>query len=484
MALTSGQKRHRPMWPEYGFKPVERKLLLLEGDKLYDYRGNLVDIVASYSDLCNSMFSYGACIFSDRFGKQVDIVYEATDDARTKVIANRRGRPILIRTTGQRNESRWLVEVDTWNEVPEPEMLGRQYDYYEHMGVGYVPTPGSGGVKLMRKIWSAYAEPRHTALSLAAESFIKQHSVGGVVHTPGSGNSYHSLVNLDMSSAYLSQYAIHPAGTAIWFLQSPAWNFATYFAHCTVIIHSELALGPFPVKRKRVGLDWSKQIVYPTLKGKYDAYLWKEQVEACQAAGCIVIVHEGYGWTEFTTDNLQWAQEAYRKRQTAGSESLEKKVKTSIVGGIGHHGMYRTHYQLIGESLAGPDDRLYIDEETGEDYGLYIREEIDHNSAFMTHWWSYTVMMTNLAVYKFALPYAREGRLVMVDYDSIMVVENDETKRYVRKYSPESMACPPGTWLWQLLHNVEVVGPRRFKSDELTKLPGGERDTAETTADD
>lgn len=323
----------------------------------------------------------------------------------------------------------------------------------------------------MVKVHYGHNLRKHSALSLAAEQFVSEHSVGGVVHTPGSGNFYQELLYMDMSSAYLSQYTVHPAGSAGWFVgEYFAEKYATYFARCIVRVIKELALGPFPVVRQ--GKGHQRRITYPTLEGNYETYLWKEQVEDCRAAGCEVTVYEGYGWQQFTTDNLPWAQEAFRLRQNAPTSFIEKGIKRGSVASIGHHKMPREHYFLVPEERAEFGD-IPVFSEWGDPYNLFVHVEPDPHSAFMYHWWSYTVMMCNHTVYNFALPYAQQGRLVMVDYDSIMVLEENESKRYIKKYSVEAMSCPPGTWLWMLLHNVKVHAARRFESDELTKLPGG-----------
>lgn len=469
--MTSGQLK-RPAWPEYPYRePKWKNLCHSEGKGMYDAAGRKLGTFDDFSDFISFLDSHLGCCYVDSLVSQKIFPYldDAVRSGGAKIICNREGSPQLIRVR-TRKSLIWVVCYDSWG-ISEgtPDILGDFAELFSYVGVGYAPTPSSLGRKLMVKIHQDNNMPRHTALSLSAEHFVSEHSVGGVVHTPGSGNFYNELLYMDMSSAYLSQYSLHPAGTAGWFVGDRfAEMYATYFARCIVQVRKELALGPFPVvNRKSKG-----RIIYPTLEGMYESYLWKEQVEDCRAAGCDVQVCEGYGWPEFTTDNLQWAQKAFWLRKNAPTEFIEKAIKKSAVAAIGRHKSPREHYFLVPEERADFGD-IPVFSEWGDPYNLFVHAEQDPHSAFMYHWWSYTVMMCNHTVYNFALPYAQQGRLVMVDYDSIMVLEKDETHRYVKKYSVEAMSCPPGTWLWMLLHNVNIHNARRFESDELVKMPGG-----------
>jgi hypothetical protein len=60
---------------------------------------------------------------------------------------------------------------------------------------------------------------------------------------------------------------------------------------------------------------------------------------------------------------------------------------------------------------------------------------------------------------------------VSIDYDSILIVEEDERHKFIAR-KDMNLDIPPGTWMWVLLHNVHDIKERSFKSDEMNKTPG------------
>ena len=427
----------------------------------------------SAGDILSFIFAHNYCAFTASLTNQRAFPYldEFVGTPSAKVISDRQGRAHLLRATGSGHETRWVVKIDSWDEEADPPMLKRMDDIYKQVGIGYYPTPSSLGMGLMRAIWSQYGIQQHTALPLACESFIQNKSVGGIVQNNCVGKHFDELLYLDLTSAYLSKFTILPTGTASWFRGRGYENLATWFARCTVFVPSDLALGPFPVVKQR-RKDWRRRVQYPTLGGTYETYLWREQAEACALAGCDVQVHEGWGWPEFTSDTLRWCQEAYWLRQVSMQPWVEAGIKKSIVGAIGHHSMSRTHWYLVDEKRRRPEDTEVVTDD-GDAINMYVREEWDAHSAYMTHWGEYTRMLCNLGVYQFALPYAERGTLVKIDFDSVMTLETDGAHQFIQKHSYEEALCPAGSWTYMLLHDVDIVTKRGFKSKELTRLPGG-----------
>lgn len=397
-----------------------------------------------------------------------DFVY----DEKIKVIADRQGKPSLIRISAGRS-TRWIVQAKGWGlDEPVPEDLRGLREFYEYYGVGYKPTTGSLGNALMLETWKKYGLSKHTAPSRACEEYIRRNAVGGIVQTPGKGKHYPEAMMLDMSSAWISQYVLHPTGTAVFFRGEPEQGqYFTYFAECDVLIDEELALGPFPY---RTGRSDGKRVVYPTIPGLYKgAFLWREQIDDCRKAGCSVRIIEGYGWRNYTTDNFRWSDESYRLRTSASSGLDIKRCKSCNVSAVGRHFQPREHYCIVGEGYNEDTDTPLV---IGRDaVNLYLHKEVDDKTAYMVHWYAYTVAMCNSIVYNFALPFAKEGRLISIDYDSILIIEKDERHHYVKRQSIEALNLPPGTWLWMLLHNVRGVKDRTFIADELSKTPGVSR---------
>lgn len=444
-------------------------MLLLEKGKLYDEDGLLAfdsrgeeeaiksfirsERVAVYVDSLSSYSCYG-------------LLESLIFDEKARVIANKRGIATGSRILSRGKETRWIVSAPSWGrkhfEPGDIKDIRRTIDY---VGVGWKPTSSSLGTAHMRHIWYLEHLKKHTCLPLWAELFIRKNAFGGIVQTPGRGMHYDELMMLDRTSAWIAEYVLHPCGSCFGFHgESNCW---TYFAECEVFVPNTLPLGPFPVKSSKKS---GTRTVWPTEEGYYHTYLWKEQVQDCREAGVFVRVIRGVGWNDYTTDNSYWAQEAYRLRKSSPDTAVAKYIKGMSVAGVGHHGQDRQFYYLSPDNREGRFNNLLNND--GEPLNYYLAEEEDNSVALMPHWFYYTVMMCNRTVYKKALHYAKEGRLVSIDFDSILVLDHDERHTYVSRKRYDMEDVSPGQWLWELLHNVDILGDRSFRSDEVSKLPG------------
>jgi hypothetical protein len=464
---------HRPMYPEYFIrKPMNRNLYYLERGNVYGQNGELRARLDDANDLVNYLRDSHSSLFTGTLSMSFAFQFlpGLVHLEQAKVLATPKGKPILVRIRCG-HESRWITTCDVWDEVPEVEVLERMWDLYEHAQVGFAPTPSSTGNKTMLKVWeTANHKKKQTAPSLACENFLHANSVGGRVwYQLG---QYDRAIHLDEKMAYVSQFWLGPGGTAVRVVNGSVNGLATYFCKCKVIIHRELALGPFPMKTQR---DHKVKVVYPTLPGVYDVYLWKEEVALCTQAGCTVQIEHGFGWKHFTTCNLPWCQHAFGLRETAHPKHVKTKTKSLAVAGIGHHGMKRERYYLVDESRKDKTD-IPVLNDYGEPLEYYVHKEIDNSRAYMVHWNKYTEMKTRVSVYEFALPFAIQGRLVSIDFDSIMILDGDDRHQFIRKVDAEYMACPPGTWLYTLLHNLDITKDRTFESDEMVRKPGVKKD--------
>jgi hypothetical protein len=279
---------------------------------------------------------------------------------------------------------------------------------------------------------------------------------------------------MDIHAAFLRYWYIHPTGTAVHFTDERYTEFlATYFARCTVVIHEPLPLGPFP--QVGVGAGNKRKVYYPTEPGTYgDIYISKEQVEDCREAGCTVDVYEGFGWKEFTTDNIPFATESYHKREINLPSHSQGTIKSIPLAFMGKQAMSRQSRYLVSLDRREEYEPLVVDGE-GQPYPYALRTVTNDAKPLMIHWWWYTVTECNRAVYRFALKFAKEGRLVAIDFDSIMVVDGPDGFEYYQKYTIAEVFAHAGDWKWRLLHNVNVIGDRTFESDELTHKPGNYR---------
>src|SRR5438270_304422 len=279
-----------------------------------------------------------------------------------------------------------------------------------------------------------------------------------------SASPFQTLLELDMSDAYLAHFLELPTGTSYWFQDGHVSPFITYFAECEIRIHHKLPLGPFP---RRVGRKESR-IVYPTLPEKYKAYLWKEQIQDCKDAGCSVRVGHGVGWKYLTNDTTAYARYMHTSRLALAGTPIERDCKKTAVSGLGHFGMKHDFYRLVSEDN-GKDPCLI--NSIAQPLKFYVREYSDYQRPAMIHWYNYLIMQCARSLYKYALPYAVDGRLIMTNYDALLVIEKDERARFARKHSLDAMMCEMGDLRWQELTNVKILGERSLKCDQKVITP-------------
>jgi hypothetical protein len=439
---------------------------------LYDRHGNSLGTGDS-EWLADIAFTHNLLIFTDSLrGAQAQPLIRGTlADGRNAVLCDKFGRPSFIRW--KRKGSRWISTLDRWgNTLPRSyEALDILQEIFSYVGVGYYPTSAALGQATQRYVYALNDFKKHTSPSLAAEEMLRDHAVGGIVQTPGKGAHFERAIQLDMASAYLSEYTYHPDGSAYYFTGETGGYicYATYFARCVVTIPRTLPLGPFPIRVN----DYTRPVRYPILPGSYTCYLWKEQVEDARAAGCEVTVGYGFGWDRFTYDNGAWAAYAYYLRKNAPS-SLEPYIKSLANGAMGKFASSRIHYALTAQETCEP---LIVEHEPT---GLYIEESENHGQYVNLAWYYYTIMRTNRTVYHFALPFALSSRLVAIDYDSITVIEENERGRFLKKKSPPTFYAPPGHWTWEPIFDVHVLDNRQMvwkdeKGVWQRKIPGTKR---------
>ena len=469
--MDSGQKSHnsshRPLWPEYKqFDKDYKKLFMLIGKEIIDEHG-VTEHVESWKDVIHFVTTHNALLYTQSLTNEYHFpwLFEAVANEHTKVLCNQKGAPISVRI--HQRKTYWVIRASVWGFDCDARFLTGMQEFFHYVGAGTFTTPSSLGHFLMKKMYAEFGFPQQTSLSKYCELFLREHLTGGMVQSPCVGNEYEELIELDKSSAYLAHWTVHPMGTGVAFRNGHCDQFETWFALCEIEIHHDLALGPFPVRQVK------SRVIYPTLKGTYYAYLWKEQAMDCHSSGCSVRVHSGYGWRKMESYQVPWAQQAYWLRKNASTEFNERCCKAIAVAGIGHHSMRRERYYLAYEDMSKND--RYLTEDSGRPLRLQVVQESDDNAAIMLHWNNYTISQCNRDVYHFALPFAQEGRLVQLDYDSVLVLEKDERTRYIARNDMQHHNIEPGTWLWRALHDVKIVGPRAFRAREKNKLPGVKR---------
>jgi hypothetical protein len=458
------------MWPEYPIKSlVKRNLYLFQNNQFVD-RNGAVTRVSSLQEFTDFMYHNNAFALSvENIVDDFEWIGEAVDNVKSsKVICDKVGSANMIRISYGRS-SRWMVNLSMWLDKEKFDkcrgtFLDELHMFYVHMGTGVCITPGSTGHTHMKLVWQEEKFKKQTCVSLGAEKFLREHSIGGVIMTLQNG-TWEESMKLDESCNFLSHWTVEPTGAAVWFNSDRVSKYATYFAECEVRITNTLPMGLFPIRGK------NRRVYYPTERGSYACHLWKEHIQFAEAYGCEVRVCGGTGWTDLTSDPGTWANRAYWKRREAPTELVEFWSKGSYTGAIGHHGMSRIRYYLA------PDDRAYNNSiillnKEGEPLCYGIAEEADEDSAYLIHMQRHTSAMASLGSLAFAIDYAEEGRLIQVYHDSVLIHERDERHRFVARKSNEALEQPPGSWLYEILTPCTVDKKGGVDSPQYSRHTG------------
>jgi hypothetical protein len=458
-------------WPPYVEKrKTERTIAIIVGTSLYTEMGEYLD-VQTFTSFVDILFSRNLLVFTASLTNKEIFPYlvQCVQDENTKVVCNKEGVATSVRIQ-RKSSSRWIVPASSWDKVIDRNFMSDMRHVYNYIGVGEKPTPSSSGTALLSQEWARNHFARIASVNGMCRDMLFQFRNGGRCDLFAAKEAhFDSLVELDMASAYLAHLLRMPIGTSIRSYGNDLWHFWTFFCECTVTITSELALGPFPMRKQK-----SSKIKYPTLPGVYQVHLWREQIEDCLAVGCQVTMQHGYGWHTYTEDTTTSCQRLYQLRVNAPTDDIEHAIKKVTTSAIGRFGTHNTFYSLVSEedSLEG-EQALLNDQQRATSW--YVHAEEDFTGPSMIHWYSYNMMQCARTLYRYALPYAKEGRLVMTNYDAILVLEQDETHKYIQKHTLEAKMCQMGDWRWKRLTNVTIKGERSLECDQYVSLPGVKR---------
>jgi hypothetical protein len=461
--LGARSRVSRPMFPEYAYKPVDKEIGIFDGNWLFTLNSRYQ--VANTKELIELMSSISMLVMVNRIvDLDLDLLIQHES---TKVLCDRFGKITMVRVKAHKHTS-WIIEPQLWDKDMPFDMssVARLTRLFNFVGVGVCVSPSSLGRQTMSMIYKLHNIERHTSVSLGVESYLLQHGFGGMAQTFGGKRKYKELSQVDMTSAFTAKFMLHPDGAPS-YKEYPSLNeldmYDTYFMHVDVTLDRELPLGIVPVRKER------GRITYPS-KGSFETYLWKEQVDLLRSVcNPVINFYDGFAWDKMTTDNALWAEFIYTMRRSAPKD-LEPFLKKAAVAAIGRFASSRTNFVLVPEWEAKDDDvMLSID---GEPSIYYIREEYNSTNAIMPHWQRYTVQSTTCELARFAYSHAERGDLVMLDHDGILT-KSSSLDGIIQKHTPESIVCPPGTWLWRKLHNVKVHANRIWTSDEEPFRYGG-----------
>lgn len=478
----ANSKGHSPAWPPYRLNTLpERELYFYEGGNCYDVQGKSYR-VSDFEGLVSFCFSHNALVFVTSLTDTHAFPY-LSDLVRLSSLASvactRQGIPTSA-SLSQKKRTRSIVPYTVWRPKDgqgkraelDTVFLQEMRELYDYCKGGVHATQGAMGKALMLQSWTDEMS-YHRSPNAMSQRFLWEHGVGGrcdLLVKPD-GYIYPDLIECDMATAYAAHFQSHATGTSTHVIGDDAWNYPHFFVECQVEITRDLALGPFPMRKK------NNSIVYPTKRGTYTSYLWNGQIQDCQQSQCVVRIMHGWAWRDTTADNQKWARGTYKLRTNAPTERIEKDMKGIIVAGIGRHGMHGLFHRLVSEETGKNSEtaRILYDEVAQKPLRVFIEEFRDTSQVVMTHWYSQTLTECARSLYAYALPYAEQGTLLMTNYDALLLDVREAPSGIPEKHSLESKMVEMGDLRYQKLTHVEILGSRSLRCDQKTIRPGIEK---------
>jgi len=381
----------------------------------------------------------------------------------------------IAETTKRNSKIRYIVSLKVWK-FEEPNQLdlitlARLFKYTE---VGAHPSPAALGSNILIRSFGNSKDGKrpHTTPDGFMTQFLHEHLIGGRVQNfAPRTRTYEKVDQYDIASAHLSEFNFMPDGTVVQLHgDRDAVNYPYSVMNCEVIIHSELALGPFPF--------WNKDgdLSYPTRKGTYRTVLSSGRIQDAKDVGCTVSCYSGRGWSKYTNDMSEFVDTMWKLRCEADSD-LVLPIKMATVSAIGRHASNGHYFHLVEHGKGKPMSGLSHGIPVTTSY-YDIAEEVDDNPAAMIHWFYAVTEETARKVYKYALPAAEQGRLLAINFDGWFV---DPSHGYDRmeffKYDhygflPDREDKRLGEPTWETITNVRFPYPRAIVCDQFSKTPG------------
>lgn len=460
-------------WPAYfERKPREKKLGFLQSKpwRVVEEDGSIREI-QDWSDLKSYLIEFRIDLYVKNFLSREDFPYllDALQDQKCEIVASASGGLVGVRITGRSRKQAWIGGISVWASLPQdPSSLGRLLALFRHCGVGTQTTPGALGQAIWRDEWKKQELPRVSRPSDGCRADLFDHGTGGRADSFSVGQSFEVAWEQDMTGAYAWAACLVPWGSvkrAIgpYGLQGPDPS-STWFCECTVTITKELLLGPFPIRG-------GEEVEYPTQEGVYEGvWLWKEESNAAQTAGCIVDVGDGWVWGELSANNESWAHRMDYLRQTAPNIQIANFVKAATVAAIGRHGIRPIKFSLVATAKSRDDQPV---SHRNRLTSLYLHPTSEPNTPNLTHWFYYIMTRARLALYQRAMIEIQAGNpVIATNYDAL----------YTLHRSSQPIGTDIGQWKVKRLQHAYFPYSRALVSDEKTRLPGIKRGGKRKTA--
>ncbi len=501
-----------PGWPNLAMKSVRptRTLGVWLADLAawVDERGKMHEPV-TWEEVKYDLCTASACILTDS-PSMWTWIDDAIQDKSCRVMCDNDGRINAIRVLYKRKTA-WVVASASWCESDPLEAMETVRRVLNRCHAGDHITPSALGQALMIKHFPANELPQSGPHGLCRR-MLRRGLIGGRVDTIRPGEMFRELLETDCNGAYLARSVKLPTGTSVkihpsdydrrkgdltdrrdpWTCTEPAppgdREYVASFWRCQVKIpiDAHLLLGPFGIpvnsdKKEIFIKNKIRTVAYPTQPGLYHTFLWDEEIELCREQGLEVELIEGWGWIRWTGCLKKWAEEMWRLRNEArGDKPAEAVIKKAALAALGRFAAAEESYTVgmpgddtVGTWVRGDDDGIT---------NYAINRKVGEGTCCMPHWYSYIMMQQRCVLYRKALPFARNGRLVGTNYDAVFLLptryEIGQTVEPNRKL---------GAWKWNSYTQAYIPYPRALIATkdgggDTMILPGMARDGPERAA--
>lgn len=461
----------RSRWPGYYDTPRQRELAWLDGQTIRSLNGDVFH-VQQWEEIKRAAFAGHYDVYtSDLLGSWW--FESAVNDSSVRLLVP--GAVLLhglspvtslVITEGEQRV--WIVSSRAWGHpAANYDFLVALHQLFVLCAVGVRPTPGSLGQALMRQTWQAAGLAPVTRPPNQCREDLLNHCLGGRVDYFVSQSDHFDVVyEADLAGAYASLCDRLPDGPTVCLSGEPEAlsDYATAFLDCRITIPARLRLdlGVFGIKTQAGNS-------YPIAAGSYDAWLWREEVDACRRAGMTVKIRSGWAWTTWNDGLSSWAQSIYTLRQmaTLSNSLLAGWLKQATVSALGRFGMPLWQWQILPETSLSvcPGDIGLLD--NGQQTGYVLHQVHEPNANHLTHWYSYILMRARLALRaRMQWEHDRNNTILASNYDAVYTVLPAD---------PDSLGLELGAWKQTELHSVRFPYPRGVISAEKVTLPGTKR---------
>ncbi len=442
-------------WPVRIRKATKlHQLASLDGQTLTWADGDSV-VVADWASLVEELERRPSIVLTNDIDR-----WAATAGPEVLISTAKDTRIVSVARRGRRATSR-LIPWSAWSMKGAAGNLLTLQQTFEHCGVGLQATPATLWQALMGATYPYQDEQgrvtwRQLPSGDGCDKVLRASVVGGRVDTPGEGQTFDDIWEIDLNNAYASAARKLPTGKPRVIAEGVvAEGAVTTYRQCVITIPRKLSgLGPFPL-RDRVG-----KVCYPTEAGTYTAWLWRETVEDCRKAGCHVEERTGWAWMEWTDCLSPWAERMDTLRSTAPNPDVARVLKLSIVAALGRFFMKPTRKRAVPHEKASGLPMVLA--EGGMPMPLDVREERATGMAPMAPWYSYIMASTARQVWALA---GEQENVIYTNFDAVAVAQRPTAE------PREGL----GGWKIVCLGKGTIPYPRAIVSDGKTRLPGVRR---------